>query len=298
MRWSHLRGGRRGGVHNWAGRLGAWLADGSYFALGFSVVGCGGGRVCWLAAWRAGSRAGETPRPTPDVPPGGGACFLGWAAAAAGQHGAGVVAPGTVLSRHFRAMPGLLGYWLGPVSMQWLGFTGSGAGGHCAGGGLRWRWCLASRGAFGRALGARIRPGASGRAPRELDAWPRASALRASAKWCLRSARRSRPQHPAGADHRAGVGRGAPEHPWAKGTPETPVHRCCPTAACRRWTCSTAPRSTRRWFLPKPWDDQPPHREKAQDFGVDVTVVAAIARPGDHALRDQARHRRQRARRW
>ena len=38
-------------VANWAGRLGAWLADGSYFAMGFSVWLCvAAGVRAWLSS--------------------------------------------------------------------------------------------------------------------------------------------------------------------------------------------------------------------------------------------------------
>ncbi len=37
-------------VHNWAGRLGAWIADLSYFSLGYSVWWClAAGARAWLA---------------------------------------------------------------------------------------------------------------------------------------------------------------------------------------------------------------------------------------------------------
>ncbi len=48
--WS-TSGAGTGVVRNWAGRLGAWLADGSYFALGFSVWwGVVAAVYAWLAA--------------------------------------------------------------------------------------------------------------------------------------------------------------------------------------------------------------------------------------------------------
>ena len=47
--------GTGGPLHNWAGKLGAWLADVAYVALGFSAWWCVG-RPC-AAGWGA-SRAG------------------------------------------------------------------------------------------------------------------------------------------------------------------------------------------------------------------------------------------------
>ncbi|MFX8223167.1 DNA translocase FtsK 4TM domain-containing protein, partial [Acinetobacter baumannii] len=53
-------------VANWAGRLGAWLADGSYFALGFSVWWCVAAAVCaWFASLARWMRGGEVPEGAP-----------------------------------------------------------------------------------------------------------------------------------------------------------------------------------------------------------------------------------------
>ncbi len=49
--WSSSGVGSSRMVANWAGRLGAWLADGSYFALGFSVWWCvAAGVRAWLSS--------------------------------------------------------------------------------------------------------------------------------------------------------------------------------------------------------------------------------------------------------
>src|SRR5699024_1748871 len=48
-------------VANWGGRLGAWLADVSYFALGFSVWWCvAAGAGAWLGSLAHWMRAGQT----------------------------------------------------------------------------------------------------------------------------------------------------------------------------------------------------------------------------------------------
>jgi S-DNA-T family DNA segregation ATPase FtsK/SpoIIIE len=54
-------------VRNWGGRLGAWLADASYFLLGFSVWWCFAAAVrAWLATLANWMRAGE---PEEGAPP-------------------------------------------------------------------------------------------------------------------------------------------------------------------------------------------------------------------------------------
>lgn len=114
-------------VGNWAGRFGAWLADGSYFALGFSVWWCvAAGVRAWLsslARWMRGDEAAA------------GAASplrrraLFWAGLVL------LMCASTALewSRLYRFetfLPGhaggVLGYLVGPASVKWFGFTGSG----------------------------------------------------------------------------------------------------------------------------------------------------------------------------
>ena len=110
---------------NWAGRLGAWLADGSYFALGFSVWWTVAVALhAWVAAllrWVGGHAA-------PD-----GRQWLRRSAYWGGL--ALLMAASTALewSRLYRfegLLPGyaggVLGYAVGPLAVRWLGFTGSG----------------------------------------------------------------------------------------------------------------------------------------------------------------------------
>jgi S-DNA-T family DNA segregation ATPase FtsK/SpoIIIE len=122
---SGTRGDPRGA--NWGGRLGAWLADGSYFMLGFSVWWCvaAGGRA-WIASLARWMRGGE-----PVV--GASSPF-----ARRGLFWGGLVVlmcASTALewSRLYRLevlLPGhaggVLGFMVGPASVKWLGFTGSG----------------------------------------------------------------------------------------------------------------------------------------------------------------------------
>jgi S-DNA-T family DNA segregation ATPase FtsK/SpoIIIE len=114
-------------VANWGGRLGAWLADGSYFMLGFSVWWCvaAGGRA-WIASLARWMRGGE-----PVV--GASSPF-----ARRGLFWGGLVVlmcASTALewSRLYRLevlLPGhaggVLGFMVGPASVKWMGFTGSG----------------------------------------------------------------------------------------------------------------------------------------------------------------------------
>src|SRR3954469_408868 len=57
--------GDGGAVRNWGGRLGAWLADGSFFLLGYSVWWCiAAGVRAWVASLALWMRA-EAPPPSP-----------------------------------------------------------------------------------------------------------------------------------------------------------------------------------------------------------------------------------------
>ncbi|MDR6154520.1 S-DNA-T family DNA segregation ATPase FtsK/SpoIIIE [Acidovorax delafieldii] len=114
-------------VANWAGRFGAWLADGSYFALGFSVWWCvAAGVRAWLSSLARWMRGGEVVAgaASPLVRR---ATFWGGLVV--------LMCSSTALewSRLYRFetfLPGhaggVLGYVVGPASVKWLGFTGSG----------------------------------------------------------------------------------------------------------------------------------------------------------------------------
>ena len=126
------------GVANHAGRLGAWLADMSYFLLGYSVWWCIA--VClrqWLAlltlrlrgdGLRAAGQTGLTPDPAHT------SRFLRerwafWLGLALLLY-ASTTLESTRLYRIEASLPGhsggALGYLLGVWSTRWLGFTGSG----------------------------------------------------------------------------------------------------------------------------------------------------------------------------
>ena len=114
-------------VANWAGRLGAWLADGSYFALGFSVWWCvAAGVRAWLSSLARWMRGGE-PEPGAASPLQRRLLFWGGLVV--------LMCASTALewSRLYRFEPllpgghagGVLGYFVGPASVKWLGYTGS-----------------------------------------------------------------------------------------------------------------------------------------------------------------------------
>ena len=130
--------GTRPETGNWGGRLGALLADGSYFLFGFSVwwVLLAGLRT-WLSAlarWIRGQQdltAGETPAETE-----GQGWWLRWRhSRSAFWTGllvllvASAVLEWTRLYRLEGALPGhaggVIGHGLGPLAMRWLGFNGS-----------------------------------------------------------------------------------------------------------------------------------------------------------------------------
>ncbi|WP_431107660.1 DNA translocase FtsK [Variovorax paradoxus] len=122
--------GTGGEIKNWAGRIGAWLADGSYFLAGYSVWWClAAGLRAWLSSLANWLRGGEA---SPAEQPVRGrfnrsrlAFWFGLVL---------LLCASTVLewSRLYRLeshLPGsgggALGYLVGPASVRWLGFTGS-----------------------------------------------------------------------------------------------------------------------------------------------------------------------------
>ena len=113
------------GTRNWGGRLGAWLADGSYFLLGLSVwwLLALGVRV-WLAGLRRWLQGDSAVQAQPErlerwVRLGGLLLLL-------------LASTALEWSRLYRfesALPGhaggVLGFWIGPLGVKWLGFAGS-----------------------------------------------------------------------------------------------------------------------------------------------------------------------------
>lgn len=117
--WSTTGGSLK--VLNWSGRLGAWLADISYFMLGFSVWwGVAAALRAWLASLARWMRADEAGQPGARWPFWLGLVLLVLASTALEW---------TRLYRFEGHLPGhaggVLGYLSGPLLMKWLGFTGS-----------------------------------------------------------------------------------------------------------------------------------------------------------------------------
>ncbi len=120
--WS-TTGGQAADTRNWGGRLGAWLADGSYFLLGLSVW--------WLVALGVKTWLGSLRRWLQGAP----APVLGWPSRLSLGVGLGLLLVAssalewTRMYRFEAALPGhaggVLGYLFGPISIRWLGFAGS-----------------------------------------------------------------------------------------------------------------------------------------------------------------------------
>ncbi|MGJ7542863.1 DNA translocase FtsK [Variovorax sp. LT1R16] len=123
--------GTGGEVKNWGGRIGAWVADGSYFLAGYSVWWClAAGLRVWLsslAGWLRGGEAGGGPPPAP----------LGrfnrsrlafWFGLVLLLCASAMLEWSRLYRLEFR-LPGhgggVLGYFVGPMSVKWMGFTGS-----------------------------------------------------------------------------------------------------------------------------------------------------------------------------
>jgi S-DNA-T family DNA segregation ATPase FtsK/SpoIIIE len=124
--------GTGGEVKNWGGRIGAWIADGSYFLAGYSIWWClvAGARV-WLSSLAGWLRGGEAAPAVVETPPWGrldrgrlafwfGLLLLLCASA--------MLEWSRLYRLEFR-LPGhgggVLGYFVGPMSVKWIGFTGS-----------------------------------------------------------------------------------------------------------------------------------------------------------------------------
>ncbi|RYY94389.1 MAG: DNA translocase FtsK, partial [Comamonadaceae bacterium] len=110
---------------NWGGRLGAWLADGSYFLLGYSVWWCYVvGVRAWLATLARWMRSDDEPAP------GGRHRQVAFWAALAALLCASTALEWSRLYRFESHLPdhagGVLGFVTGPAAVKWLGFTGSG----------------------------------------------------------------------------------------------------------------------------------------------------------------------------
>ncbi|NVO04823.1 MAG: DNA translocase FtsK 4TM domain-containing protein [Rhodoferax sp.] len=125
--------GTGGGVINRAGRLGAWIADMSYFLLGFSVWWCLAVAMRqWLSllAQRLRGEGLQPEAPHAGVPmPLHSHRWAFWLGLVLLLYGSATL-EWTRLYRFETLLPGhsggVLGYTLGPWSVRWLGFSGSG----------------------------------------------------------------------------------------------------------------------------------------------------------------------------
>jgi len=111
---------------NWGGRFGAWLADGSYFLLGFSVWwALALGVRAWvvsLARWLRGESLSVSEKQPVDRIKFW-ACFVLLLLASSALEWSRLYRFELILPGH---AGGVLGYLVGPASVKYLGFTGSG----------------------------------------------------------------------------------------------------------------------------------------------------------------------------
>ena len=130
--WSTSGTGTGTAMRNWGGRLGATLADASYFLFGFSVWWAFvAGLAAWLSAIASRLRgpAALAPAPAPVHPPAHMPSRLRWWLCLALLLAASTALEWSRLYRFETLLPdhagGVLGWWLGPLGNRWLGFTGS-----------------------------------------------------------------------------------------------------------------------------------------------------------------------------
>ncbi|MDM0075786.1 DNA translocase FtsK 4TM domain-containing protein [Variovorax sp. J2P1-59] len=122
--------GTGGEVKNWGGRIGAWLADASYFLAGYSVWWClAAGLRVWLSSLAGWMRGGEAS--SAEQPPRGPfnrSRLAFWFGLILLLCASAMLEWSRLYRLEFR-LPGhgggILGYLVGPASVKWMGFTGS-----------------------------------------------------------------------------------------------------------------------------------------------------------------------------
>ena len=112
-------------ARNWGGHLGAWVADASYFSLGFSVWwALAAGMVAWVQSATRGLRSSELVAPEPAPPR-----IWFWLGLALLLLASAALEWSRLYRFEFR-LPGhaggMAGYVLGNFGVKWLGFAGSG----------------------------------------------------------------------------------------------------------------------------------------------------------------------------
>ncbi len=130
--WSTSGVGKNAGLANWGGRLGAWLADASYYLFGFSVWWCILAALrAWLSALARWLR-GETTHRKVDQSDNATHLIATRAVFWVGLALLLIASCSLEWSRIYRLetrLPGhaggVLGYVMGSLSLRWLGFTGS-----------------------------------------------------------------------------------------------------------------------------------------------------------------------------
>jgi DNA segregation ATPase FtsK/SpoIIIE, S-DNA-T family len=138
--WSTSGSGAAGVVRNWGGKLGAWLADSSFYVLGYSVWWCLlAAGLAWLSSlgnWLRSNTPSSSAHKSHAADDGHAHAVLGLPPRAIFWLGLALLLMASCLlewSRLYRFEPrlpghagGVLGYMVGSFAVKWLGFTGSG----------------------------------------------------------------------------------------------------------------------------------------------------------------------------
>ncbi len=271
-------------VANWAGRFGAWLADGSYFMLGFSVWWCvAAGVRAWIASLGRWMHGGE-PVVGASSPFARRALFWGGLVL--------LMCASTALewSRLYRLealLPGhaggVLGFVVGPASVKWLGFTGSGLLGIVAlvlGAALVFRF---SWGHVAELLGARIDALVqSRRTQREMakDVAVGRKAARARAEVVLEERTESEEHHPQPVQIIEPVLVDVPQSARVVKERQKPLFTEMPDSKLPMVDLLDGPLQRQETVAPETLEMTSRLIEKKlKDFGVEVRVVAAMPGP-------------------
>jgi DNA segregation ATPase FtsK/SpoIIIE, S-DNA-T family len=138
--WSTSGSGTLGAARNWAGKLGAWLADSSFYIFGYSVWWCVlAAGLAWLSSlsvWLRSNTPSGSAHKTGEIEDAHHHAVLGLPPRAIFWLGLVLLLVASSLlewSRLYRFEPrlpghsgGVLGYMMGSFAVKWLGFTGSG----------------------------------------------------------------------------------------------------------------------------------------------------------------------------